>query len=198
MESIIFSVVLLMISEAIMNFIDFFQFGWLECCGNFAFSSSNFDGLSSINRISLIVLLLIRIIEVISTNFLCTQHTDTILDNSELIRNFSSFNLSFRNKYQRPCNAGWQRHCPTASSMGFGATTTTHYTVFLYLVLMLKMVEKDPRKISSKYLFSSLYFFSHVGLISFSFPETLSFFPFTFVSCVWLFLCLAARKLEEN
>ena len=127
-SQIIFSVVLLMISEAIMNFIDFFQFGWLECCGNFSFSFSNFNGLSSINWISLIVLLLIRIIEVLSTNFLCTQHIDTILDNSELIRNFSSFNLSFRNQYQikRPCNAGRQWHCPTASGMGVGATTTTH------------------------------------------------------------------------
>ena len=81
-------------------FFFFSLFGWLECCWNFTFSSSNFNGLSSTNWISLIVLLLIRIIEVLSTNFLCTQHIDTILDNSELIRNFSSFNLSFRNQYQ--------------------------------------------------------------------------------------------------
>ena len=174
---------------------------WKFCLFVFKFQWTIFYQLNIFNCVINLLLIRIIIINVLSTNFyfidllftccLCTsfsvyEHTDTILDNSELIRNFSSPHLSLRNQYQikKPCNAGRQRHCPTANSMGFGATTTTHYTTFLYLGLMLKMVEKDPRKIARKYLFSSIYFFSHVGLISFSFPETLSFFPFTFDSCM--------------
>ena len=163
-----------------MNFVDFVQFGWLESCENFAFWFFDFVQSPPWQACNS------KIRHFLVEGFLLLYETFRSLF-------FVSFkNFDFRNEImlRTPgvCVCG-------ASKLSLSIIDFFPYNICCWWIIYYQLKIFNSNTFFIIIIFIYLLHFS-CGF-SFSFPRNCPFFWCT-CSFMWLFLCLAARKLEES